>query len=168
MRLLDRTESAPIADTRGSCPGRVLVLLGAAALALGTVLPWVDVAGVPLKLDWLGLQVPRIGREVAGTDTAAWPFVMGFAVVVAAVALAGRARRVLLGLGLLSLVASGGLLYYLSNVIEIETSGRSEVEQTLAQLAIRSSVQVGPYVLLAGSALIVAGALMRGAGKRSS
>lgn len=166
MRLLDRTEPPTAAATRESWPGRVLVLLGAAALALGTVLPWVDVAGVPLKLDWLGLQVPRIGREVAGTDTAAWPFVLGFAAVVALLALAGRARRLVLGLGLVSLVGSGGLLYYLSNVIEIETSGRSAVEQTLAQLAIRSSVQVGPYVLLTGAALIVAGALMRGPGKR--
>lgn len=162
MRLLDRTDSPPVLARRESWPGRVLVLVGAAALALGTVLPWVEVAGVPLKLDWLGLQVPRIGREVAGTDTSAWPFVLGFAAVVALLALAGRARRVVLGLGLLSLLASGGLLYYLNNVIEIETSKRSQVEQALAELAIRSSVQTGPYVLLAGAALITVGALLRG------
>ncbi len=117
--------------------------------------------GVPLDLDWLGVGVPSAGREVAGTDTAAWPFVLGIACLVALLALAGRARRVVVGLGLLTLAAAGALLYYLSNVIEIETSGRSQLEQTLAEVAVRSSVQPGPYVLLAGAFLVAVGGLMR-------
>lgn len=160
MRLLDRAEPPTATPTRASGPGRVLVLAGAAALVLGALLPWVEVRGVPLDLDWLGVGIPIGGREVAGTDTAAWPVLVGVAAFIALLAVLGRARRLVLGLGLAALAAGAALMYYLANVIEIETSGRSEVERSLAELAVRSSVQAGPYVLLGGAVLIVVGALL--------
>lgn len=164
MRLHDRTAPSAVPTTAptGISPlGRMLALAGAAALAVGTLLPWVEVEGIPLDLDWLGVGVPPTGREVAGTDTAVWPALLAVAGVVALLALIGRVRRVVIGLGLLTVAAAGALVYYLSNVIEIETSGRSQLEQTLADVAVRSAVQPGPYLLLAGGALIVAGGLMR-------
>lgn len=153
---------APSAPPRRiSAAGRVLTLVGAAMIALGAVLPWVVVEGVPLKLDWLDVRVPVSGREVSGTDTLLWPVLLGLAAVLAALGLFARAWRVLLGLGLLALVGAGALMYYLRNVIEIETSGRSALEQTLAEVAVRAPVQSGPYLLLVGALFTVAGALTR-------
>ena len=164
MRLQERhaqPDSSSAPPRRISVAGRVLTLIGAAMLALGAVLPWIVVEGVPLKLDWLDVRVPVNGREVSGTDTPLWPFLLGLAAVIAVLGVLARAWRVLLGLGLLTLVGTGALMYYLRNVIEIETSGRSGLEQTLAEVAVRAPVQSGPYLLLVGALFIVAGALTR-------
>lgn len=161
MPVLDRADTVTSTRPRSSRAGQVLMLSGAALLAVGALLPWVEVKGIPLKLDWLGVRVPLNGREVAGTDTPAWPYLVGVAAVVAVLALARRARTLVLALGVLALAAGGALWYYLSNVIEIETSKRSALEQTLAEATIHASVQPGPYVLLIGAVLIVIGALAR-------
>lgn len=143
--------------------GRFLALAGAAGLVVAAMLPWVTVAGLPLRLD-LGLisaSVSPGGKTVSGTDTSAWPFVIGAGVLVALLALANVMRKLALALGLLIVVAGGGLLYYVSNVVDIETSGHSALERALAGVALTSSVGPGPVVVIASGLAITLGALLR-------
>ena len=56
------------------------------------------------------------------------------------------------------IAAGGALLYYCSNVIDLETKGEDELIQTLADAALSSSVGPGPAVMIASGILIVAGA----------
>jgi hypothetical protein len=141
--------------------GRILVLAGAGGVVASAFLPWVTVEGLPLHLDWLGTRVSLAGKTVAGTDTAAWPGVMAAGGVVGVLALLNLARRLLVLLGLLVTLAGGGLLYYVLNVVDIETSGRSAIEQAVAGATISSSAEVGPVVLLASGVAILLGALLR-------
>ena len=147
--------------------GRWMAFLGAGAVAVSALLPWVRVEGIPLRLDLLGTDVSAIEQTVSGTDTAAWPALLAVAALGASLALAGRGRMVLVALGALTVVAGAGLLYYLANVIDIETSDRSLLEQTLADVAVRSSVQTGPILLILGGAgLVLGGSLARGPARR--
>ena len=79
--------------------------------------------------------------------------------VVAALALLGLARKLLVLLGLLTTLAGGGLLYYVLNVVDIETKG-STIKHTLATATIDSSAGAGPIVLLAGGLCILIGSLV--------
>lgn len=141
---------------------RVLLLGGAAATLLAALLPWVTVNGPSLSLD-LGLVGARAqagDRTVAGLDTSLWPVLTGVAAIVAALALLGIARRVLLVLGLLVTAAGALLLVYMANVIEIETKDSGELERAAADALLTSSIGPGTPVLLAGGIAIVAGALL--------
>jgi hypothetical protein len=137
---------------------RLLSLGGAAALALSALLPWVTIKGITLDLGVIGAEISPGSTTVNGTDTTYWPIILGAAAVVAILAVVGVARRLLLTAGLVVIAAGGGLLYYCSNVIDLETKGEDELVQTLADLALSSSVGPGPMVMIAAGILIVAGA----------
>jgi hypothetical protein len=141
---------------------RVLLLGGAAATLLAALLPWVTVNGPRLSLDLglVGADVSTGDRTVAGLDTSLWPVLAGVALVVAALALLGIARRALLVLGLLVTAAGALLLVYMANVIDIETKGSSALGQAAADALLTSSIGPGTPVLLAGGIAIVAGALL--------
>lgn len=141
---------------------RMLLLGGAAATLLAALLPWVTVSGPSLSLD-LGLVGARAetgDRTVAGLDTSLWPVLIGVAAIVAALALLGIARRVLLVLGLLVTAAGALLLVYMANVIDIETKDSGELGRAAADALLTSSIGPGTPVLLAGGIAIVAGALL--------
>jgi hypothetical protein len=91
---------------------------------------------------------------------AIWPLLLGAGALVAILGLLGVARRALLALGLLVIAAGGALLYYVSNVVEIEIGGRSAVEQLLANAVITSSTGPGTPLLIASGLTIVVGALL--------
>jgi hypothetical protein len=137
---------------------RLLVLVGAAAVLGSVTLPWVTVEGAPvsLHLDLLGVGT---SKTVSGTDTKVWPFVAAVGVFVAVLALFGLARKLLLVLGLVTTLAGGGLLYYVLNVVDIETRGDT-IKNTLANATIDSSTGAGPVLLLAGGLCILIGALI--------
>jgi hypothetical protein len=139
---------------------RLLLLAGATALALATVLPWVTIRGIALQLGPIGAEVAPAARTVNGTDTVLWPFLLGAGVVVAVLALAGIARKLLLTLGLVVIATGGALLYYLSNVVDIETSNSSAIEKLIVDAVISSSVGPGAPVIVAAGIAIVAGALL--------
>lgn len=143
---------------------RVLVLAGAAATLLSAVVTWVTISGLTVTLDLglIGADLDAGGRTVAGTDTALWPALAGAGIVAAALGLLGIARGLLVALGLLIATAGGALLFYMANVIDIETRGDSELERAAAQTLLESSVGPGTPLLLAGGVLIVFGALTRG------
>ena len=140
---------------------RVLMLVGAAAMLGSVSLPWVKIEGLPVDLDLglLGADVSPGSMTVSGTETKAWPVIACVGVVVAALALFGLARKLLLLLGLLTTVAAGGLLYYVLNVVDIETKGDT-LKNTLANAALDSSAGAGPMLLLAGGLCILIGAII--------
>lgn len=139
--------------------GRALVVAGAVAVVPATALRWVTVQGLPLDLGLLQVDITAAQRSVDGWDTAAWPVLLGVAGVVALLGLLGRLRGLVTILGLAVTGAGGALLYYLHNVIDIETSGRSDLERRVADAAVSSSVGPGPYLLLGAGLLILFGAL---------
>jgi len=130
---------------------RIVLLAAAAGLLLAAVLPWVTIEGLALDLGPIGVEVPVGGKTVHGTDTSLWPVILG---------VLGVARKLLIALGLVVVAGGGALLYYLSNVIEIESSGSSKIEQALAQALITSTVGPGAPLLIAAGIAIVAGALV--------
>jgi hypothetical protein len=141
---------------------RILVLVGAAAIVGSVALPWVTVSGaLPTSLDLglLGADVSPLSKTVSGTETSAWPVVLAVGAVVAALALFGLARKLLLILGVLTAVAGGGLLYYVLNVVDIETEGDA-LKNALANAALDSSAGAGPLLLLAGGLCVVIGAIV--------
>jgi hypothetical protein len=95
---------------------------------------------------------------VSGTDTKAWPPLVAVAGVAAALAVFGILRKLLVVIGLLTAIAGGGLVYYVMNVIDIETS-HDALKRTAAHLAVASSTQPGPFVLPAAGACMFVGAL---------
>jgi hypothetical protein len=141
---------------------KLLVLVGAAAMLGSVTLPWVTVKGAlpaVLHLDLLGADASPLSKTVSGTDTKAWPIVAGIGVVVAALAVLGLARKLLVLLGLLTTLAGGGLLYYALNVVDIETKDNT-IKNLVATTAIDSSAGAGPLLLLAGGLCILVGALI--------
>ncbi|HEV8623223.1 MAG TPA: hypothetical protein VG034_02090 [Acidimicrobiia bacterium] len=141
---------------------RILVLAGAAAVLLSVGLPWVTVKGAlpsTLDLGLLGAEVSPLGKTVLGTETKAWPIVVAVGAVVAVLGLLGLARKLILLLGLLTTVAGGALLYYVMNVVDIETKGDT-LKNTLANVALDSSAGAGPILLLAGGLAIAIGAVL--------
>ena len=142
---------------------KVLVLAGAAATLGSVTVPWVTVKGaVPaggLNLDFLGADVSPLSKTVSGTDTKAWPIVAVVAVAVAALAVLGLARKLLMLFGLLTTLAGGALLYYVLNVVDIETK-ENKVTNALATTVLDSSAGAGPLLLLAGGLCILVGALV--------
>ena len=141
---------------------RILVLVGAAAVLGSVTLPWVTVKGAlpsTLDLGLLGAKVSPLGKTVSGTETKAWPIVVAVGAVVAVLVLIGVARKLILLLGLLTTVAGGGLLYYVMNVVDIETKGDT-LKNALANMALDSSAGAGPILLIAGGLAIAIGSLL--------
>jgi hypothetical protein len=141
---------------------RLVVLAGAAAVLGSVTQPWVTIKGAlpsRLNLGVLGADVSPLGKTVSGTDTKAWPIVVGVGAVVAALAVLGLARKLLVLLGLLTTLAGGALLYYVLNVVDIETRGDT-LKHSLATTALHSSAGAGPILLLAGGLAILVGALI--------
>ena len=141
---------------------RILVLAGAAAVVVSAGLPWVTVKGAlpsALDLGLIGAEVTPLGKTVSGTETKAWPVVIAVGAVVAVLALMGLARKLILLLGLLTTVAGGALLYYVMNVVDIETKGDT-LKNALANLALDSSAGAGPMLLVAGGLAIAVGAIL--------
>jgi hypothetical protein len=120
------------------------------------------VSGIERHLDLglVGAGVAPGGKTVSGTETSVWPLVAGVGVAVALLTLLNVARKVLLLLGVLVVAAGGGLLYYVLNVVEIETAGRNAVEHAVAGAAITGTTGAGPPLLLASGIAIVLGALI--------
>lgn len=139
---------------------RILLLAGAAGLALAAILPWVTIKGLGLELGPIGAEVSPGARTVDGTDTSLWPVVLGVGAVVVVLGLLNVARKVLLVLGLVAIAGGGALLYYLSNVVEIESGDSSQIEQLLTSALVSSSVGPGAPLLIAGGLAIVVGALL--------
>lgn len=142
---------------------RLLVLVGAAATLGSVTLPWVTVKGAAvqldrLRLDFLGSDIP-LSKTVSGTDTKAWPVVAAVGAAVAALAILGIARKLLVLIGLLTTLAGGALLYYVLNVVDIETRDDT-LKNALATTALDSSAGAGPMLLLAGGLCILIGALI--------
>ncbi len=137
---------------------RLLLLAGAAGLALSALLPWVTIKGLSLQLPIIGAEISPGSQTVNGTDTEYWPVILGVAAVIAVLGILGAVRRLLLVGGLAVIAAGGALLYYVSNVIDIETKGQDELVKTLAETVLSSSVGPGPAVMIASGILIVAGA----------
>jgi hypothetical protein len=141
---------------------RILILAGAAAVLGSVGLPWVTVKGAlpsTLDLGLLGAEVSPLGKTVSGTETKAWPVVVGVGAVVVVLALLGVARKLILLLGLLTTVAGGALLYYVLNVVDIETKGDT-LKNALANMALDSSAGAGPILILAGGLAIAIGAII--------
>ena len=138
---------------------RLLLLAGAGGLGLSALLPWVTVNGIALDLGLLSAETSIGERTVNGTDTSIWPVLLGVGGVIAVLAVLNVARKVLLILGVLVIVAGAGLLYYVSNAVELETKG-NRIEELIADAVITSSTGPGVPVLLASGLAIVAGALL--------
>ena len=138
---------------------RLLLLGGAAGVAGAAFLPWVTVEGAPIDLGLLRAGVTGAGKTVAGTDTAAWPAVVGVGGLVAVLALFNLARKLLLLLGVLVTVAGAGLVYYVMNVVDIEAGGNA-LKEALAGALVTSTAGPGPFVLLAGGVAILVGAAL--------
>lgn len=141
--------------------GRLLVLAGAVGVAVAAVLPWVTVQLRPFDLELLGTDISAGEDTVSGMDTALGPILLAGAALVAALAVFDRARKLLIVLGTVIVVAGAGLIFYAMNVIEAETSGRSGLAQTLVDAAVAASAGPGPFVLLGSGVCIVLGALSR-------
>ncbi len=142
--------------------GRLLLLAGAAGLALSVLLPWVTIEGLDLALDLdvIGAEATPGSRTVAGLETSAWPAAIGIAVAVLILTLLNVARKLLAVLGLVVAAAGAGLVYYTSNVVDIETGDGGPVARALADAVVDSSVGPGPPLILASGVAILAGALL--------
>jgi len=141
---------------------RILVLVGAAAVLGSVTVPWVKIEGAlpaKLHLGLLGANALPTSRTVSGTDTKVWPIVAGLGAVMAALALLGLARKLLLLLGLATTLAGGGLLYYALHAVDLATQGDT-LKHTLAIAALDNSVGAGPILLLAGGLCVLVGALI--------
>jgi hypothetical protein len=140
--------------------GRLLLLAGAAGLALSVLLPWVTVRGLPLRLELgvVGAAITPGAKTVAGVDTSAWPVLVGVAAVVVVLTLLNVAPRLLAVVGVAA--AGGGLLYYCAHVVDIETSDKGPIARALAGALVESSTGPGPPLVLASGIAILAGALL--------
>ena len=138
---------------------RLLLLAGAAGVIGTAFLPWVTVSGAPIDLDILQVGITGVGETVSGTDTVAWPGVVGVGAVIAVLALLNLARKLLLLLGLVVTVAGAGLVYYVMNVVDIEAQGNI-IKETLAGALVSSTAEAGPFLLLASGIVILVGAAL--------
>ena len=139
---------------------RALLLAGAAGLVLSALLPWITVSGIGLDLGAIDVQVAPGARTVTGMNTSVWPLLFAIAVVVAVLTVRKAARGVLIASGLLATVVGGGLLYYVSNAVEIEGKDARAIEQLVTEAVITTSTGPGTPLLLASGIAILVGALL--------
>src|SRR5688500_8291347 len=141
---------------------RLLILIGAGGVALAAVVPWVRVEpALPIQLDFLSVDVPAAGKTVSGTDTVAWPFLIGVAGLIGALVLLNKARKLIMLLGGLVVAAGGGLFYYLNDAVDFATRGedvRSQIENLAARNVLTDDPRIGPYLLIGSGLLILIGA----------
>jgi hypothetical protein len=139
----------------------MLLLAGAAGLALSVLLPWVTVKGPGLvvSLGVLGARVSSGSRTVAGVETSLWPFAIAIAVLVVVLTLLGVGTRLLAAVGLVVTVAGAALLYYCANVLDITTSA-SALKRAIADAVLTSSTGPGPPLILASGLAILLGGLL--------
>jgi hypothetical protein len=139
----------------------MLLLAGAAGLALSVLLPWVTVRGpsVDLDLGVIGGRVSSGSKTVAGVETSLWPFAVGIAVVVVVLTILGAATRLLAVIGLLVTIAGAALLYYCANILDIETSG-SALKRAVSDALLTSSTGPGPPLILASGLAILLGGVL--------
>jgi hypothetical protein len=142
--------------------GRLLLLAGAAGLALSVLLPWVTVKGLPLSLDLgvVGAEITPGSTTVAGVETSVWPLCVGIAALVFVLTLLNVARPLLAVLGLLVIAAGGSLVYYCAKVVDIEAGDSGPVARAVTGALVDSSTGPGPPLILASGVAIVAGALL--------
>lgn len=141
---------------------RILVLVGAAAVLGSVTVPWVKIEGAlpaRLHLGLLGANASPLSKTVSGTDTKVWPIVAGVGAVMAALALLGLARKLLVLLGLVTTLAGGGLLYYVLHAVDLATKNDT-LKHTLATAALDNSAGAGPFLLLGGGLCVLIGALV--------
>jgi hypothetical protein len=145
--------------------GRLLLLAGAAGLALSVLLPWVTVRGLSLNLDLgvVGAEITPGSKTVAGVETSVWPVFVGAAAVVAVLTLLNVAHKLLAVVGLAVAAAGGALVYYCANVVDIETSDSGPIARALADALVESSTGPGPPLVVASGIAILAGALLSSA-----
>jgi hypothetical protein len=139
----------------------MLLLAGAAGLALSVLLPWVTVKGpgLVLNLGVLGAKVSSGSRTVAGVETSLWPFAVSIAVLVVVLTVLGVATRLLAVVGLVVTLAGAALLYYCANVLDISTSG-SALKRAISDAVLTSSTGPGPPLVLASGLAILLGGLL--------
>lgn len=137
------------------------MLAGAAATILSAFLTWVTVEGpaASLHLGLLGTDAGASDRVVTGTDTVLWPAILAAGAIAALFGLVGMGRAALLATGLVTTIAGGVLLVYMTNVIEYETREESKLEREVARSLLDGTVGPGTPVLLAAGVLIVLGGL---------
>lgn len=142
--------------------GRLLLLAGAAGLALSVLLPWVTITGLSLALDLdiVSAEVTPGSRTVAGLETNAWPAAIGIAAAVAILTVLNIARKLIAVLGAIAAAGGAALVYYTSNVIDIETSDSGPVARALADAVVDGSMGPGPPLILASGIAILVGALL--------
>ena len=141
---------------------RILVLVGAAAVLGSVTVPWVKIEGAlpaRLHLGLLGANADPLSKTVSGTDTKVWPVVAGVGAVVAALALLGLARKLLMLIGLVTTLAGGGLLYYVLHAVDLATKDDT-LKNTLATAALHNSAGAGPFLLMAGGLCVLIGAIV--------
>jgi hypothetical protein len=145
--------------------GRLLLLAGAAGLALSVLLPWVTVRGLSLNLDLgvVGAEITPGSKTVAGVETSVWPVFVGVAAVVAVLTLLNVAHKLLAVVGVVVVAAGGALVYYCANVIDIETSDSGPVARAIAHALVDTSTGPGPPLVVASGIAILAGALLSSA-----
>jgi hypothetical protein len=138
-----------------------MILAGATGVVLSALMPWVTVSGLSLRLNLgvIGADVSPGGKTVWGTETSVWPVLIGVGALAAILALLHTGTRFLVFLGLLVSLAGAALLYYVLNVIDLETKNKGPIVRTLAHTVLSSSTGPGPPVLLASGVLITLGAL---------
>jgi hypothetical protein len=141
--------------------GRLLTIAGGIGVVVSVFLPWVTVAGTPLKLGLglLSVSVVPGGRTVSGTGTSVWPIVLVVGLLVLALGLAPRAGRLLAVLGGLIALAGAGLTYYMANIVNLEADKHGAIVAMLANATITSSTGLGPPLLLASGVVILVGGL---------
>lgn len=137
---------------------RLLLLAGAAAAILAAFSPWADVNG-PLDLGLLGVDTPLGGKTVSGIDTPAWPVLLGIGGVVVALTLSGKLMKLMMLFGLLLTLGGIGLIYYVSNAVDIETKD-DPIKQAIAERVVDVKAQPGPFLILGSGVLILAGAAL--------
>jgi hypothetical protein len=139
----------------------MLLLAGAFGLALSVLLPWVTVKGPVAGIDLgiIGAKVSTGSRTVAGVETSVWPVAVGIALLVVVLTVLGVATRLLALVGLVVAIAGAGLLYYCSNVLDIETSGNA-LKRAVSDAVLTSSTGPGPPLILASGLAILLGGLL--------
>lgn len=137
---------------------RILVFLGAAGVALAAFVPWADVQGpLQFELDWLDVNARPGGRTVSGTDTPAWPYLLGVAALVVVLVLLNKLRKLIMLVGGLLVLGGAGLVYYVTNAVDIETRG-DEIKNVVGNLAFSTDTLLGPYLLIGSGLLLLVGA----------
>jgi hypothetical protein len=143
--------SIPADGSRGANPGGVVAIIGAAVLAVGSLLPWAEVNAGLLE------------RKVNGTEGDG-VITLVIAILVGLVAALGLLKREVAGAAvtvvLLGGVAAGGVAIY-------DTANVSDAAKRAEDISslVTAKVGGGLYVCIVGAVVVVVGALLANAKK---